>query len=110
MTTVFYLQIEGDDAFLQIKSSTGDKERKGLPHFLTALDEMLEDEKVENLILDGEHGPVTWGHLVGELHEPIVQQFLYQRGIEVETVWLYPLYRVCESENVSESWPGPESL
>lgn len=32
MTTIFYLQVEDDDTFLQVKSSTGDQDREGLPH------------------------------------------------------------------------------
>jgi len=109
MTTVFYLQIEDDDAFLQIKSSTSDEEKKGLPHFLSVLDEMLEDEEIVEFILEGGDGPVTWRRLVSQLYEPVVPEFLRQHGVEVETVWLYPLYKVDEGEDISKSWPRPES-
>ncbi len=108
MTTTFYLQIEDDDAFLQIKSSTDDEEWEGLPHFMKVLSEMIEDKEMEDHILDGEYGPVTWRHLMRELYEPTVQQFLRQRGIEAETIWLYPLYKVDESEDIDKSWPRPE--
>lgn len=108
MTTVFCLQIEDDDAFLKIKSSTSDEEKEGLPHFLSVLDEMLEDEEIVEFILEGGYGPVTWRHLVSQLYEPVVPEFLRQRGIEAETIWLYPLYKVDESEDISSSWPRPE--
>ena len=108
MTTTFYLQIEDDDAFLQVKSNTSDEEKEGLPHFLGVLDEMLKDEEIVDFILEGEYGPVTWRHLVAQLYEPVVPQFLRQHGIEIETVLLYPLYKVDEGEDISKSWPRPE--
>jgi hypothetical protein len=104
MTTVFYLQVEDDDAFLQVKSSTSDQEREGLPHFLDVLDEMVENEKMADL-LEGDFGRVIWRDLTDQLHEPAVQRFLKQHGIEVESIGLYPLYKVGESETINESWP-----
>jgi len=104
MTTVFYLQIEDDDSFLQVKSSTSDKEMEGLSHFLDVLDEMIGNEGIANL-LEWDFGRVTWRDLIDQLDAPAVQQFLKQRGIEIENIGLYPLYKVYETEDISTSWP-----
>lgn len=107
MTAAFYLQIEEDDAFLKVTSSISDGEMGALPHFLDVLNEMLKDEKCLEL-LEGDWGKVRWREFVSQMDEPVIRRFLKRHSIKVESILLYPLYKVGEDESIGESYPRPE--
>ena len=91
----FYIHVQhgfygDDDAYLKV--ITGEKEAETL--FAEILLKMVKDEHIADFILEGEERAINWNDIVNNLHEPAIEQFFSQHGVQVCQLCIYPLRTV----------------